>query len=109
RPARASSMAAESEEGRVMRTRLGLATVLLACGMASGVALAAPKEPAFELKTGMRKLWEEHITYTRNYIISAIGGLEDADAVAQRLMKKQDEIRAAIKPHHSRAAGEQRA
>jgi hypothetical protein len=35
----------------------------------------------------MRKLWEEHITYTRNYIISALAGLEDADKVAERLLR----------------------
>jgi hypothetical protein len=57
-------------------------------------------------RTAMRKLWEDHITYTRNYIISALAGLPDTDAVAARLMKNQDEIGAAIKPYYGDAAGD---
>src|SRR6185436_8280340 len=58
-----------------------------------------------ELKTAMRKLWEDHITYTRNYIISALGELGDKDAVAKRLLKNQDEIGDAIKPYYGDDAG----
>jgi hypothetical protein len=53
----------------------------------------------------MRKLWEDHIVYTRNYIISALADLGDADAVAQRLLKNQDDIGAAIKPFYGDEAG----
>ena len=53
----------------------------------------------------MRVLWEEHITYTRNYIISALAGLPDTDAVAQRLLRNQDDIGNAIKPFYGDAAG----
>jgi len=59
-----------------------------------------------ELRVAMRKLWEDHITYTRNYIISALAGLPDADAVATRLLANQDEIGDAIKPFYGEAAGE---
>jgi hypothetical protein len=54
----------------------------------------------------MRKLWEDHITYTRNYIISALAGLEDSNAVAQRLLSNQDDIGNAIKAYYGGAAGD---
>ena len=58
-----------------------------------------------DLRLAMRKLWEDHITYTRNYIISALADLEDASAVAQRLLKNQDDIGDAIKPYYGDEAG----
>lgn len=59
-----------------------------------------------ELRVAMRKLWEDHITYTRNYIISALADLPDASAVATRLLANQDEIGDAIKPFYGEDAGE---
>ena len=53
----------------------------------------------------MRKLWEDHVIWTRNYIISALAGLDDAGPVAQRLLNNQDEIGAAIVPYYGEAAG----
>jgi hypothetical protein len=58
-----------------------------------------------DLRMAMRKLWEDHIIYTRNYIISALAGLEDAGKIAERLLKNQDDIGDAIKPVYGDAAG----
>ena len=55
-----------------------------------------------DLRTSMRKLWEDHIEYTRNYIISA---LADLDAVAKRLLKNQDDIGNAIASYYGGEAG----
>src|SRR5689334_24464363 len=66
---------------------------------------AVRADPAEDLRVAMRKLWEDHITYTRNYIISAVGDLPDANDVLQRLMKNQEDIGSAIKPYYGDAAG----
>lgn len=60
---------------------------------------------AVNLRMDMRKLWEDHITYTRNYIISALADLEDVSKVAERLLKNQDDIGDAIKPVYGEEAG----
>ena len=67
--------------------------------------VAAPRVAQFQ--DAMRKLWEDHITYTRNYIISALADLPDQAAVAARLLANQDEIGDAIKPFYGEAAGNQ--
>ena len=66
---------------------------------------AAETQAAADLRMGMRKLWEEHIVYTRNYIISGLAGLDDAGKIAGRLLRNQDDIGNAIKPFYGDAAG----
>jgi hypothetical protein len=53
----------------------------------------------------MRKLWEDHVTWTRLYIISAVGGLPDAKLTAQRLLKNQEDIGNAVADFYGREAG----
>jgi hypothetical protein len=87
---------------------LGHSAALVALAGASvavGPAHAAEGDNEVKLRLAMRKLWEDHITYTRNYIISDIGGLGDKGAVAARLMKNQEDIGDAIKPYYGAAAG----
>ncbi len=65
----------------------------------------APTRSMVELRTAMRKLWEDHITWTRCYIVSALAKLEDVNAVAQRLLANQDDIGNAVKPFYGDEAG----
>lgn len=75
-------------------------------GQMSGQMMAMPMtKSAVDLRMGMRMLWEDHITYTRNYIISALAKLQDADAVAARLLRNQDDIGNAVKPFYGEVAG----
>ncbi len=60
---------------------------------------------AVDLRMDMRKLWEDHITWTRNYIISALSDLKDTGKVAERLLRNQDDIGDAIKPIYGNEAG----
>lgn len=67
-------------------------------------AMASKKEA--ELTLAMDKLWEDHITWTRVYIISVTSGLSDAEAAAGRLLQNQVDIGNAIKPFYGDEAGE---
>jgi hypothetical protein len=53
----------------------------------------------------MRRLWEDHITWTRLFIVSATADLPDAPATTKRLLRNQKDIGDAIKPFYGRAAG----
>jgi len=61
---------------------------------------------AFELKQNMRKLWTDHVVWTRDYIIAAVGDQPDAQAAAARLMKNQEEIGSAVATYYGRPAGD---
>ena len=50
----------------------------------------------------MRKLWEDHVAYTRLYIISVAGGLADAQLTANRLLQNQNDIGNAVADFYGR-------
>lgn len=58
------------------------------------------------LKLAMRRLWSDHVVYTRTYIISAIAALQDVQATAARLFRNQEEIGNAIVPFYGKEAGD---
>jgi hypothetical protein len=59
----------------------------------------------FALRQEMRRLWEDHITWTRLAIISLTTDSADTDATVGRLLKNQTDIGDAVKPFYGEAAG----
>jgi hypothetical protein len=57
------------------------------------------------VRNALRKLWSDHVIWTRQYIVAAVAGTPDADAAAGRLLKNQEDIGAAIVPYYGEAGG----
>jgi hypothetical protein len=62
---------------------------------------------AVAIKQDMRRLWTDHVVWTRDYIIAALDDRPDAQAAANRLMKNQEDIGAAVGKIYGAAAGQQ--
>ncbi len=58
------------------------------------------------VRLALRKLWSDHVIWTREYIIAAVAGTPDAEAAAGRLLKNQEDIGAAVAGFYGQAAGD---
>ena len=58
------------------------------------------------LRDAMRILWEDHIIWTRMFIVSAAADLPDKTVATERLLQNQVDIGNAIKPYYGDAAGD---
>jgi hypothetical protein len=71
-------------------------------------AMAVPRTPAqVAFHDQMRKLWEDHVTWTRLAIVTFADGSNGFSATAGRLLRNQVDIGDAIKPYYGQAAGRQ--
>jgi hypothetical protein len=89
-----------------------LAVVILSLSLlAPGCTTPAPEnhtanmEKQIALRQTMRKLWEDHITWTRLVIVSTAAGLPDLDVTTQRLLQNQTDIGDAMKSFYGDTAG----
>ena len=57
------------------------------------------------LRNEMRRLWEDHVTWTRLAIISLTTDSPDTKATVARLLRNQTDIGNAVKPFYGTAAG----
>ena len=94
-----------------MKKSFVLVTAILAC-ITLSYAFIAPSSATcdnstagVDLKTGMNKLWEDHITWTRNVIFCLVDDLQGTDQAVSRLMKNQEDIGNAIKSYYGEEAG----
>ena len=66
----------------------------------AGMRAEAQTTQTLELRQDMRKLWTDHVVWTRQYIVAAVDDRPDKDAAAKRLLKNQEDIGAAIAPFY---------
>lgn len=58
------------------------------------------------LRQDLRKLWTDHVVWTRAYIVAALDDRPDAQAAAARLMTNQEDIGTAVAGVYGRPAGD---
>jgi hypothetical protein len=102
-----------------MTRSVGLGRLASILGAGLAIALVVTLVPPAEAAAGkasptalhdtMRKLWEDHIIWTRQYIVSAAtqsGDLADIGATTTRLLSNQTDIGNALKPFYGDQAGD---
>lgn len=69
------------------------------------VAPMAAENKRTAFRKSMRKLWAEHVVWTRSYIVAAVAGAPDTAETASRLLRNQAEIGAAFVPYYGEEMG----
>ena len=101
---------------RVLAAALAVATVGLLGFGTSSLATASAHEAIGQDRAkvgkrafhdGMRRLWVDHVTWTRLFIVSFVADLPDLQPTTDRLLQNQVDIGNAIKPFYGKAAGRQ--
>lgn len=76
----------------------------------TNIALSGPVDALADqqsvLRGQMRKLWSDHVFWTRQHIVSTLANLPDTQAISDRLMKNQEDLGNAVKPYFGNAAGD---
>ncbi|HEX5948660.1 MAG TPA: glycosyltransferase [Actinomycetota bacterium] len=62
-------------------------------------------QEAYSLHSGLRRLWTDHVVWTRSYVVAAVADSPDASTAAERLLKNQEDIGAAVVPFYGKDAG----
>ena len=98
---------------RTLTRQLATLTIAVAaggCGSTSGRttveshgSVAPSSTSAF--REAMRKLWSDHVVWTRQYIVAAVANDPSAQTAATRLLKNQEDIGNAIAPYYGADAG----
>jgi hypothetical protein len=86
-----------------MKTTIAAIALLVAAALP--VSASALTES--DLKQDMRRLWSDHVIWTREYIVATVSDDPSASAAAERLMRNQDDIGNAVALFYGDAAGRQ--
>ena len=90
--------------------KLTIASILFAAALQAPALVSAQARmsgatpAALALRQDMRKLWTDHVVWTRDYIVAAVGDQPDAQAAAGRLMKNQEDIGGAVASYYGKPA-----
>ncbi|HZB97373.1 MAG TPA: hypothetical protein VE219_02120, partial [Candidatus Sulfotelmatobacter sp.] len=57
------------------------------------------------LRQAMRRLWSDHVVWTRQYLVAALDGKPEADGAASRLLRNQDDIGRAMASFYGESLG----
>jgi hypothetical protein len=91
---------------RSARGAIALAFVAAAaCATAAMSTATAPSPASQQLHDAMRKLWSDHVVWTRLYIVAAAAGDQSTQTAANRLLRNQEDIGNAIATYYGAAAG----
>ena len=86
---------------------LGASSAAMAQTGQVGTTAMNSSDAATTLKQDMRKLWTDHVVWTRDYIVAALGDQPGAQASANRLLRNQEDIGGAVAKFYGEAAGQQ--
>ena len=92
---------------RLIAVSLLLLTIVLTAIIPVTTVQARDKMDRQAFHDAMRKLWEDHITWTRLVIIGVFEDSPGLDSSVQRLLQNQVDIGDAIKPFYGDEAGDQ--
>jgi len=81
------------------------ATVNARAALADVVSIEGAGKRA-ALRQSMRKLWADHVIWTRGFIVAELAGSTEADDIAMRLLKNQADIGESFAPFYGKEAGE---
>ena len=92
---------------RLLRTLslLSVAACAPTAMSSGGMGPAVRSSSSAQLHDAMRKLWTDHVVWTRLYIIAAAANDASAQTAAARLLRNQEDIGNAIAPYYGSAAG----
>jgi len=84
---------------------LNRARIALAAAILFFIPTITNAQSKSSFQDAMRRLWSDHVAYTRLFIVSAAAGSADKDATTQRLLQNQADIGNAVAGFYGRDAG----